>query len=192
MSGKKRSKSAAVWATVALAAAPVALHAAEVRPAFVAGYDAGGDKIVNVTFTSGKTDSIRANEGLYAGGGVSVLNDSKDIEFLGTLSVKYQGLHADNGDVTWIRYPLDALFFYRMQSFRLGGGLTYVINPRLKGSGAASNINTTLDNAAGVVLQADYLMGKVNLGLRATLLDFKSGGNTIKSNGVGVTFGFTF
>lgn len=192
MTASKRIKSAAVGTLLALAAAPAASPAAEVRPAFVAGYDTGGDKIVNVTFTSGKTDSIRANEGLYAGGGVSVLNDSKDIEFLGTLSVKYQGLHADNGDVTWIRYPLDALLFYRMQSFRLGGGLTYVINPRLKGSGAASNINVTLDDAAGVVLQADYLMGRVNLGLRATLIDYKAGGSTIKGSGLGVSFGFTF
>ena len=188
----KRIRSAAVWAMAALVGAPAASHAAEVRPAFTAGYDTGGDKIVNVTFTSGKTDFIRANEGLYAGGGVSVLNDSKDIEFLGTLSVKYQGLHADNGDVTWIRYPLDALLFYRMQSFRLGGGLTFVINPRLKGSGAASNINTTLDDAAGVLLQADYLMGRVNLGLRATLLDYKAGGSTVKGSGLGVSFGFTF
>lgn len=188
----KRIGCAAVWAVAALAGAPAASHAAEVRPAFTAGYDTGGDKIVNVTFTSGKTDSIRANEGLYAGGGVSVLNDSKDIEFLGTLAVKYQALHADNGDVTWIRYPLDALLFYRMQSFRLGGGLTYVINPRLKGSGAASNIDVTLDDALGVVLQADYLMGKVNLGLRATLLDYKVGGSTVKGSGLGVSFGFTF
>jgi len=31
--------------------------------------------------------------------------------------VKYLSLHADNGDVTWLRYPIDALLFYRMQSF---------------------------------------------------------------------------
>jgi hypothetical protein len=43
-----------------------------------------------------------------------------------------------------------------------------------------------------VVLQADYLMGKVNLGLRATLLDYKVGGNTVKGSGLGVSFGFTF
>ena len=117
-----------------LAVWPLASHSAEVRPAVVAGYDTGGDKIVNVTFTSGDTDSIRANEGLYIGGGISVLNDSKDIEFLGTVNVKYTSIHANNGDISWTRYPLDALLFYRWEKFRVGAVLTYVIVPKLKGS----------------------------------------------------------
>ena len=182
----------AFFALAALAAAAATARAAEVRPAFVAGYDTGGDEIVAVTFSGGETDSIRANEGFYLGGGVSILNDARNVEFLGTLSVKYQGLHASNGDLTWIRFPLDALVFYRLQSFRLGGGLSYVIHPMLKGSGEVSNIDVTLDNAPGVVLQGDYLMGRVGLGLRYTLLDYKQNGNTIKSSGLGLTFGLTF
>ena len=179
-------------ALAALAAAPAALHAAELKPALVAGYDTGGDEVVAVTFSSGKTDSIKANEGLYLGGGISVINAAGNFEFLGTLSVKYQGVHASNGDISWIRFPLDALFFYRLQSLRFGGGLTYVIHPRLKGSGEASNIDATLDNAAGLVLQGDYLMGRVGLGLRYTLLDYRVGGNTIKSSGLGASFEFAF
>jgi hypothetical protein len=175
-----------------MAAAAVTAQAAEVKPAFVAGYDTGGDEVVAVPFSSGETDSIRANEGLYLGGGISVLSDARNVEFLGTLSVKYQGLHASNGDLSWIRFPLDALVFYRMQSFRLGGGLSYVIHPRLKGSGEASNVDARPSNAPGVVLQGDYLMGRVSLGLRYTLLDYKLGGNTVKSNGLGASFGFTF
>ena len=175
-----------------LAGVAAASLGAEVRPVVVAGYDAGGSNVVSLTYTNGKTDSIKANEGLHVGGGVSVLNEARDIEFLGTLSVKYLSLHADNGDVTWLRYPLDALLFYRMQSFRVGGGLTYVIAPSLNGNGAASNIDVRLDDAAGLVLQGDYLLERVSLGLRYTILDYKYGGNTIKSSGLGVTFGFTF
>lgn len=156
------------------------------------GYDAGGDKVATVTYTSGKSESIGANEGLYVGGGVSVLNDARNIELLATLSIKYQNLHADNGDVWWTRFPLDALVFYRWPSFRLGGGLTYAIHPRVKGSGAASDIDTTLDNALGAVVQGDYLVEGFALGLRATLLDYKFGGSTVKANGLGVSFGFTF
>jgi hypothetical protein len=175
-----------------IALAPACSHAAEVRPLIVAGYDAGGDKIVNVTFTNGKGDSIRANEGVYIGGGLSVLNDARNVEFQGTLSVKYQGLHADNGNVSWTEFPLDALVFYRAPSFRLGGGVTYVMNPRAKGSDAASNIDMTFDNALGAVLQGDYLVEQVSLGLRYTLIDYKLGGTTVKGSGVGVSFGFAF
>jgi hypothetical protein len=169
-----------------------ASHAAGVRPVVVAGYDAGGDRVASMTFTTGKSDSIRANEGLYLGGGVSVLNAAGNIELLTTLSVKYQGLHADNGDITWTRFPIDALLFYRWPSFRLGGGLTYVVDPRIGGSGVSSNVDATLDNAAGALLQGDYLIDGFALGLRATLLDYKVGGSTVKASGVGVSFGFTF
>jgi hypothetical protein len=184
----------AILALVVLGAAafPSAMHAADLRGAFVAGYDTGGDKLVTVTFLNGETDSIRANEGFYAGGGFSVLNDSKDIEFLGTLAIKYSSITASNGDVTFTRLPLDLLAFYRWQSFRLGGGLTYVINPKVKSSGIPGNANATLDNAAGVVVQGDYLLGRVAIGLRYTALDYKVFGSTVKSNGVGLSFGFTF
>jgi hypothetical protein len=180
----------ALLASIALA--PAYSYAAEVRPLVVAGYDSGGDRIVNLTFTTGKGDSIRANEGLYVGGGLSVLNDARNLEFQGTLSVKYQGLHADNGSVRWTEVPLDALVFYRRQSFRLGGGMTYVMNPRAKGSDAASNIDMTFDNALGAVLQGDYLVEQVSLGLRYTLIDYKFGGTTVKGSGLGVSFGFAF
>jgi hypothetical protein len=180
----------ALTALIALAAAPA--HAVEVRPVVVAGYDTGGDRIVNLTFTTGKGDSIKANEGLYVGGGISVLNDARNIEFQGTVSVKYQGLDADNGSVSWTGFPINALVFYRTRSFRLGGGMTYVMNPKAKGSDAASNIDMTFDNALGAVLQGDYLIEQVSLGLRYTLLDYKFGGTTVKSSGVGVSFGFAF
>jgi len=69
-----------------LAGVAAASLGAEVRPVVVAGYDAGGSNVVSLTYTNGKTDSIKANEGLHVGGGVSVLNEARDIEFLGTLS----------------------------------------------------------------------------------------------------------
>lgn len=173
-------------------AVPAVPRAAEIRPVFVAGYDTGGDKLVTVTFTNGDTESIRANEGLYIGGGISVMNEDKDIEFVGTVNYKYQSVSADNGDITWTRIPIDTLLFYRWQKFRLGGGLTFQTSPKLKGSGAASSVNVTPDNAVGLLLQGDYLLGKVNIGLRATLVDFKANGVTAKGNGVGITFGITF
>jgi hypothetical protein len=179
-------------ASVPLAAAPAGVRAAEVRPVLVAGYDTGGDDVQAVTFGGGTQDSIKANEGLYFGGGVSLLNGARNVEFLGTLSYKYQAIHASNGDITWTRFPLDALLFYRRQSFRAGGGATYVVRPRLKGSGEVSDIDTAFGNALGAVLQADYLTGGLALGLRYTILEYKGGGTTVKSNGLGASFGFTF
>jgi hypothetical protein len=181
-----------LFALAALAAVPAVSSAAEVKPAAVFGYDVGGDKLVTVTFANGDTRSIRANQGFYFGGGVDVLNDDKNIEFLGTINYKFAAVHADNGDITWTRIPIDALLFYRMQSFRVGGGLTFQLSPKLKGSGAAGSLNVNVDDAVGLLLQADYLLGRVAIGARATFVDFKSGGATAKGNGLGITFGFTF
>src|SRR5262249_6654905 len=156
------------------------------------GVDPGGAKLGSVTFPSGESDSIRANDGLYLGGGISVLNEDKNIEFLGTVSYKFASIHASNGDIDWTRVPLDALLFYRMQSFRVGAGLTYVMSPKISGSGVAGGLNVKVDDALGFLVQADYLIGKVNIGLRGTFVDYKAGGQTAKGSGVGVTFGITF
>ena len=192
MTARGATKAAVAFALAALFVVPAISGAAEIRPVFVAGYDTGGDKLATVTFSNGDTQSIRANEGLYAGGGISVLNDDKNLEFLGTINVKYAAVHADNEDITWTRVPIDALLFYRTQSFRFGGGLTFQLSPKLKASGQVANSNVNVDNAVGLLLQGDYLLGKVNIGLRATLVDFKANGVTAKGNGVGITFGITF
>jgi hypothetical protein len=175
---------------LALFAAPS--YAADVRGAFVAGYDFGGEKIITVTFTNGDTQSIHANQGLYVGGGVSVLNDEKNLEFLGTVNFKYAGISAENGDVTWTRFPIDLLLFYRAEKFRLGGGLTYVAGPKLKVSGIPGGGTVNVDDAIGLLVQADYLMGRVAVGVRGTFVQYKAGGQTASGNGAGITFGFTF
>jgi hypothetical protein len=190
MNGRTALKPALVLA--ACCAVPSVSQAADVRPVVVAGYDTGGDKIVTVTFTNGDTQSIRAGEGLYLGAGVSILSDEKNLEFLATANYKYAAIHADNGDLTWTRIPLDALMFYRWEKVRLGGGLTFQMSPKLKGSGQASSVNVNVDNAIGLLVQADYLMGKVALGARATFVDFKANGASASGNSVGITFGITF
>ncbi len=179
-------------ALVVAAAVPAASHAVDVRPMLKAGFDVGGDTLVTAVFTDGSTKSIKANEGFYFGGGASILSDSKDIEGEVSLSYKFASINASNGTIDWTRYPLDVLVFYRLPQFRLGGGLTYHLSPKLSGSGPAGNISTKFDDSAGFVLQADYLLQKITFGLRYTSLQYKVGGASAKSDGVGITFGISF
>ncbi len=193
MTGRIVLRSFTALALVIAAAAPLGSHAVEVRPVLKGGVDFGGETIATATFTNGSTKSIKANDGAYIGGGASILLDSKDIEIETTLSIKYTSIDASNGDITWTRFPLEVLAFYRMPKFRLGGGLTYHLSPKLKASGAAGNFSVTVDDAAGAVLQGDYfLTPKFTLGGRYTILEYKANGNPAKSNGVGITFGFIF
>jgi hypothetical protein len=193
MTGRTILRSFTTLALLIAAAAPLGSHAVEVKPVIKGGVDLGGETIATATFSNGSTESIKANEGAYFGGGASILLDSKDIEIEATLSIKYTSINASNGDITWTRFPLEVLAFYRMPKFRLGGGLTYHLSPKLKASGAAGNFNVKVDDAAGAVLQADYfLTRKFTLGGRYTILEYKANGIPAKSNGVGITIGFIF
>src|SRR6266699_4301394 len=173
-------KSLPVLALILAVGVPLASLAADVRPVVRIGFDFGGDKLAGATFTNGSTDTIKAGELIYLGGGLSVITDSKDIEVEVTLSYKNDNINASNGKIDWTRYPLDALVFYRMPKFRLGGGLTYHLGPKLSGSGAASNINGNFDDSLGFLLEGDYLITqKVNVGLRYTNIKYKIGGSSI-------------
>jgi len=179
-------------ALMVAAVVPAVSHAVDIKPVLKAGFDFGGDEIA--TTTAG--GSLNFNELLYFGGGASILTDSKDIELELTLSLKYGNLSAGDGSASFTRFPLEALVFYRLPQFRVGGGLTYHLNPKLSGDGAASALDgIKFDNAAGLVLQGDYLVSpKMAVGLRYTSLDYKEKvtGTTAKSSGVGFTFSLNF
>lgn len=155
------------------------------------GYDTGGDTLVTVTFTNGETASIKANRGLYFGGGVSLVNEAQDIETEIALSYKIDDITAENGDVTWSRFPVDALVFYRWPTIRLGAGATYHFSLKLDGSGVVGGLNVEFKNSLGFLLQADYRINKkMNIGLRYTAMDYEVEGasGSVSANGIGVVF----
>ena len=163
--------------------ASVGSHAADVRPIIKAGFDFGGDTVVSVGVTGGSSSSksIKANDGVFVGGGASILMDSKKVEVELSASYKFWTIAAQNGDIDWTVLPLDALVFYRMPNVRLGGGLTYHLSPTLSGSGAASGLKAKYDDALGFVLQGDYVLkNRFNFGLRYTSVNYKA--NSIQTN----------
>jgi hypothetical protein len=171
-------------------------QAAEIRPLIKAGFDVGGDTMVSVVFTNGDTEKVRANEGFYLGAGATILDEARNMEYHVTLAYKFALVDADNGDIEWSRIPLEALVFYRFPRARVGGGLTYHINPKLEGSGVVGGLDIEFKNALGLVLQADWLITrKIALGGRFTFLEYDAEGaftGSAKSNGVGLTFSINF
>ncbi len=185
-------KTLLVSAAVLLSIAAPAAQALDTTFHYKAGYDTGGDTLVIVVFTNGDRQNIKANRGLFFGGGVSIVNDAKDIETELALTYKVDDIVASNGDVTWSRWPIDALMFFRTSSVRVGGGLTYHLNPDLSGSGVASGLNVNFKNSLGYILQADWrITEKLSLGARYTILDYELSGTTnskVGSNGLGIVF----
>ena len=174
---------------------PAQALAVDVRPFIKGGYDFGGEAIAEVVFTNGDRETIRANEGFYFGGGASILTEARTMEIELSANVKIGGVSGSNGEVDWRRYPLEALWFYRFEKVRLGGGLTYHLNPKLDGSGVVGGIDTKFDDALGVVLQGDWRVNEgLTLGLRYTSIEYQVSGSSFKAkaNGLGVTIGYRF
>lgn len=179
-----------------VACAAFGAQAAEIRPLLKAGADFGGDTMATVTFDDGDTQKIRGNQGFYVGGGVAIIDAERSMEYHLTAAFKFYFVDADNGDVEWTRVPLEALAFYRFERVRLGGGLTYHVNPRIEGSGFATPLDIKFKNALGVVLQADWRATEtLGLGVRYTFLEYEAKGNftgTAKANGFGLTASYSF
>lgn len=185
-----------ILALLATMAAFGAAHAADVRPLLKTGFDLGGEALVNVVFTNGDTQKVRGNEGFYFGGGAAIISDAKDWEYDVTLAYKFAVINGSNGDVDWTRIPFEALAFYRLQHVRFGGGLTYHLSPRLKGSGVVGGLDVKFKNALGVILQADWrITQNIALGGRFTFLEYDAkapASGSAEANGFGVTFGMNF
>ena len=186
-------KALAILAACALAAAA---QAADIRPLVKAGIEVGGNTIVTAVFEDGDTEEIKANEGVYLGGGAAFINDARDLEFQLTLAYKWALIDADNGDIEWTRWPLEALAFYRWQRVRAGAGLAYHINPRLEGDGVVNGLDVKFKNALGAIFQVDWRITEaIAVGGRLTFLEYEAKSpatGKFKSNGLGATFSMNF
>jgi len=179
-------------AVLAFGATPA--HAADIGPLVKFGWDWGHEMLATVTFVNGPSQEVRVNEGLYAGLGVGVVNESRSLEAEFSVSYKAKFVTGDNGQVDWNHIPIDLLAFYRTQNYRFGGGVTYHVKNTLRGTGFALG-STEFKNALGAVLQIDMLFGQNgSIGLRFLKLEYeaKDFDYKAKSDGVGITATMTF
>ncbi len=162
---------------------------------FQFGVDVGGDELFSATYTNGDTVNIDAGDLLQIGVGTTFQTlPSRFPELETQLSVgyKFDAANATNGDVDWQRFPVEVLEFYTTPAWRFGGGLTYHLNPTLKGSGVASSVAVDFDNALGIILEVDYVMGSAYIGGRITSIDYTTSNTGVSASGnsVGLTFGW--
>lgn len=186
----KKTAAVSICATVMLAAGTA--HA-DVSPTAKIGYDTGGDTARTVATTDGDK-TIKANEGFFVGAGFAVRNAAKTLETNVTINWKYTGIHASNGDVNFTRFPVDVLLFYTGQTFKVGAGVTYHLNPKIHGSGAGSGYSADYDDALGGMAEVDYRLGSAAIGVRYTSINYKVTGtsSSIKANGVGIVLSSVF
>lgn len=140
-----------IAAVTALASMPASADPA--YGVFNFGFDFGGDELIEVTFSDGSTDSINAGDGFYLAAGIGKTFSDGQYSGQVTLGWKFTSISASNADVDWTRFPLEALVYMNREKIRVGGGLTYHMNTKLKGSGGLSFIDVDVGNGSALFLR---------------------------------------
>lgn len=184
-------------ATLSLAASPA--HAQNgLRGAFRMGGDFGGEKIIEFEYEDGSTPDVKAGNGfLITGGGVADLlsRAGHGLEAQVNVGLKYSTIPpADNQEVTWLRFPLEGLLYYRTpKGLRLGGGAAVHMANSIKASGGVVNGSVDFKPTPGLLLQAEYVHRNMSFDLRYTAMEYeisKGGSGTVGASSLGAGFSF--
>lgn len=122
-----------------------------------AGVHFGGDTMVTVTDSDGKTDSLRAGEELSLAAGAA-FRIGESMALTATFGMKKEAVFPDDGSITFTRYPFNLLLLYRSGKWRFGGGLTVHMNPVYKADTGTDRRTVEFKNAPGVLLDAHYFV----------------------------------
>jgi hypothetical protein len=162
----------------------------------------GGDTVGGtIVLDNGETVNIKAGELLT--GSVGLIGDiSENLEARGSIGIKLDGVFAENGDVAFIRIPLELMLFTKGESVSFGVGFSYHLGSNYSASGTftGGDLDVDFDDALGAVAEVDFKFGSENqayIGVKATSIDYETsntslGTTTFNGNSVGVVIGIRF
>ncbi|TMP30901.1 hypothetical protein CWB99_05085 [Pseudoalteromonas rubra] len=164
------------------------------------GYSMGGDTIGRLTYEDNSTDSVKAGDGFILGGALNyAINQTFDIRFNATYH--FDSANAENGDVTFSRFALEAVPYYKInQQFKFGLGIGLDTAVELDNDFSS---NADFDSAGKFIVSGMYTFEDFNgsLEMRYSVVEYelsKIGGysysNTPKLDGnhLGLLFHWNF
>ncbi|MES2521194.1 MAG: hypothetical protein V4617_00755 [Gemmatimonadota bacterium] len=190
----------ATLACACVALSPALLHSqSRLRGVARLGLEYGGEKVVQFEYEDGSTPDVTAGGGLLltVGGVYRVADVGRSaIEAQASVGLKYRTIPAaTNQSANWLRYPVEALVFFRApSSFRVGVGTTVHLANSLKASGDVANGRIDFKTKPGVLLQAEYLKNEWGIDLRYTALEYEisNGVGTVGASNIGVGASYFF
>ena len=155
----------------------------------------GGDQLI-----SADPYDLDAGNGIFIGGGVLVIPENSALSYqvvfgLKFYAVEYDGYPGSDGTATLDSFPVELTMYYTMNRFRLGGGITYHLNPEYeKCPDVGSCSSVQFDDALGYIAEfvIDTSNGNMFLGLRYTAIDYEIGNTTLSADNLGLNVGFKF
>jgi hypothetical protein len=194
------SKRAIAWLLIMAAIAATSVAGAQARPmpgdsgnrvgfAVQTDLDFGGDNLATVSFKNGKSQDVKAGQGVTVSAGVHFRPvDTTPFDVQALVGYKYVTTAASNADITVTRVVLQLVGDYQFDNgVYLGGGVVQHSGTRLDGDGFFRNVD--FDDATGFVLESGWRW----VGLHYTNIKYRN--NFVKNvdaSHVGVRFMFRF
>lgn len=153
------------------------------------GADWGGDEILQVFFTNGGDQTLRAGQGINLGiGGELQFANMKQLMIRSAISLKWTPTAADDANIMFLRFPVHLTPFWKINNdFRFGVGITTHLNPKLRGDGFFPDVSYT--SSANPRFEFGYKWAALSY----TPMTFKDGqGENFSGTSVGVSFSGTF
>lgn len=149
----------------------------------------GGDRVAQVYFTNGETQSVRAGQGIsVAVGGELQVPQLERLRLRATVGYKYVTTAADNAHIRLTRVPIQLTANYMLtEHLRAGAGLALHRGIKFTADGIGQNI--TFQGATGPTFDLAYR----GIGLMYTHMTYTDQfGDKYGANAFGITFTTTF
>ena len=181
-------------AAQAVLEAPARAVTRPVAPLLGLNLEYGGDEVLELLFENGNTQKMRAGQGVTLFGGARIrLIDQLDLD--ASIGVKYVTTAADNLDLRFLRFPVEAMLRYEVGSnVFISGGVTKHINNTFKvsaGDGILAEGTQAFTSNLGYRVEAGWRF----VGLSYTVLKYRTEvqpREEIGANTVGMVFRYGF
>jgi len=110
-----------------------------------AGIEYGGDEILQVFFTNGEDQTMRAGQGGFISfGGQFEFKNVKQFMIRTSIGIKYNTTAADNANIRLTRFPINLTPFWKItDDVRLGVGVSTHLGAKLNGDGFIPDVKFT-------------------------------------------------
>lgn len=151
----------------------------------------GGNELGKVEYLNADNEKIRAGDGFSFGGGIYVDFPLSQFSTALSLEILTSNEHAENGNINYDRIPISLMEYYEFKKLRTGAGVTYHINPHIRGSGFAKNAYMDIDSSFGTVFEMDYLISpNLYLGAHVTLMEYDFHNQKIDADRFAIIIGY--
>jgi hypothetical protein len=154
-----------------------------------AGVEYGGDEILQVFFTNGEKQTMRAGQGgTFAVGGSFQFRNLKQLMLRSSIGIKFNTTAADNANIRLTRFPIHFTPFWKINDdFRFGIGVTNHLNPKLKGDGFLPDV------AFKSTVGPRFEFGYKAIAITYTAIKYTDeSGDTVSASSFGMSASFTF